>query len=329
MMNKMRSARVHLIKFLFIVPLLAVLVLSFRDKLMPATVGTPARESQLMDTIPVPSGKTGLPKNVSSFRAVDNKVTVILKDGSKEHYDLTDANDKALFEKKYGNLPEPPHAPTPPTPPAAPSIPTVLAHVATMDVDDEKATIRLKSGKIERYDLTNPDQKAAFEKKYGDLMPAKPKAPTPPRPTVVPAVSSTITVTGLEAVVATNITATADVTNVVTADTINIQPVVYAVAETEIKELLAEITSNTAPEHLTAIKRQLEAKNYRLAISNADFKDGILTSIDGTISDEDTKSRFMADDFNRILIYKVTFKTGKTSFIIRIVDGSIKFNPSK
>jgi hypothetical protein len=33
MMNKLKSAKLHLIKFLFILPLLAVLLISFRDKI--------------------------------------------------------------------------------------------------------------------------------------------------------------------------------------------------------------------------------------------------------------------------------------------------------
>ncbi|HEX9513795.1 MAG TPA: M56 family metallopeptidase [Puia sp.] len=42
MMNKIKSARMHLLKFLFMIPLLAVLLLAFRDKINSVRVTTPA-----------------------------------------------------------------------------------------------------------------------------------------------------------------------------------------------------------------------------------------------------------------------------------------------
>ena len=113
MMNKAKSARVHLIRFLFMLPLLVVVLLAFRN--------TTQRHQQplsgtVTDTIPT-AAKT--PPGWKDIQTIDvqetRKVTVRLKNGKIEKYDLTRFEERKAFESKYGSLPEPP---TPPTPPA-------------------------------------------------------------------------------------------------------------------------------------------------------------------------------------------------------------------
>jgi hypothetical protein len=58
---------------------------------------------------PVPSR---LPENVRHLRISNNQAVVGLKNGTEEKYDLNKPEDKAAFEKKYGEMPVPP----PPTP---------------------------------------------------------------------------------------------------------------------------------------------------------------------------------------------------------------------
>src|SRR4030095_3173116 len=38
------------------------------------------------------------------------------------------------------------------------------------EITDKKAVIKLKNGTIEKYDLTNKQERAAFEKKYGKII---------------------------------------------------------------------------------------------------------------------------------------------------------------
>lgn len=139
MMNKMKSGKVHLIKFLFIVPLVAILLLAFRkqwDQPSPAI-----NEITLLqeDTIPpaarkpVRPAKPKMPEDVSSIDIDNNMATVKRKNGQTEKYDLDKPAEKAAFEKKYGEIlpPPPPPAPgetpspasppDPPTPPIAPA----------------------------------------------------------------------------------------------------------------------------------------------------------------------------------------------------------------
>ncbi len=81
--------------------------------------------------------------------------------------------------------PPPPPAPggavIPPPPPPPPAAPKLPANVSSMQVTNGNATVVLKDGKTETYDLNDAKQKAQFEKKYGKLPepPAPPEQPTP------------------------------------------------------------------------------------------------------------------------------------------------------
>jgi len=112
---------------------------------------------------------------VKSFSAVNNQLTVTLKDGTVEKYNLNDPEEKAAFEKKFGPLPEPPEPPqpmvatevTPPVPAIPPAVPVMPAHVSSIDRDNNKVTIKQKDGKVERYDLNKPEEKRVLRKSMG------------------------------------------------------------------------------------------------------------------------------------------------------------------
>jgi beta-lactamase regulating signal transducer with metallopeptidase domain len=97
----------------------------------------------------------------------ENKVIIKLKNGNVEIYDLNNSKQKDLFEKKYG------YSILPPPPPAPPAQPKLPANVKSMSVTkqngESKIEIELKNGIKENYDLRDPKQKAAFEKKYGKI----------------------------------------------------------------------------------------------------------------------------------------------------------------
>lgn len=128
MMNKMKSAKVHLLKFLFIIPLLAILLLSFRDKFASEKTNRDTYVAPvLQDTLPVPAQpplgvkSPGLPKGVKSININQDIATVKLENGTKEKYDLSVPAEKAAYIKKYGEIPKPP--PPPPAPAAPASLP--------------------------------------------------------------------------------------------------------------------------------------------------------------------------------------------------------------
>jgi hypothetical protein len=113
MMNKAQSARVHLIRFLFLLPLLVVVLLAFRNR----TQGhyQPLRTA-VTDTVPAASQPPGW-KDIETVDVNDSQVTVRLNNKTVEKYDLSNAKDREAFESRYGPLPSPP---PPPTPPVAP-----------------------------------------------------------------------------------------------------------------------------------------------------------------------------------------------------------------
>jgi hypothetical protein len=114
MMNKAKSARVHLIRFLFLLPLLIVVLLAFRNS-------TQDRQQPLRgvvtDTLPKAAKELPGWKEINTIDVTDSrKVTIRLKNGKVEHYDLMIKKEKEAFEQKYGALPEPPKPPIPPAP---------------------------------------------------------------------------------------------------------------------------------------------------------------------------------------------------------------------
>lgn len=153
MMNKIKSAKVHLLKFLFVLPLLCLVLISFRDdaeevntSVAPDAGGLNlvevARSFHLSDTVPPPppprppaQDRKGvvevrikprqLPADVESIETTQ-KITVKRKDGKVETFDMNSDADVKAYRKKYNTLPPPPPMPpaaegTAPASPAAPS----------------------------------------------------------------------------------------------------------------------------------------------------------------------------------------------------------------
>ncbi|MBO9201073.1 MULTISPECIES: M56 family metallopeptidase [Niastella] len=117
MMNKAQSARVNLIRFLFLLPLLVVVLLAFRNS---TQINRQFVSSLVTDTIPAAAKVPPGLKEVSTIDVNDNKATVRLKNKKIEKYDLNNPKEKDAFEQKYGPLPAPPPPPVAPTMPTAP-----------------------------------------------------------------------------------------------------------------------------------------------------------------------------------------------------------------
>ncbi len=161
MMNKIRTARVHLVKFAFAVPVLAVLLLAFRNQEpQPDAVRLkslfPMIPSLVADTVPVHKNKTwNTPLNKKGYylTVVDNQgeCIVIVKDKAKKlvkAVTLTDWDADKSYESRYGEIlpppppaaPAAPKAPGTPAPVAAPGVPAPPAPPAAPAHSDEPAT---------------------------------------------------------------------------------------------------------------------------------------------------------------------------------------------
>jgi beta-lactamase regulating signal transducer with metallopeptidase domain len=202
MMNKLKSAKVHLLKFLFLLPVATVMLLAFRNK-EKASAPPLFKGNLFQDTVPVTKTKPGIkiPDEISSINLFQSQedagnadpikhklnglVVVKRKDGQKEIYDLDSKENKDAFEKKYGvNLEDlihaPPTTPTPPVPvegtiPATPAAPVVpvsqvrpgqISSVTTPRAETNGNGINL-SGISSEYEIT--DKKAVINLKDGTM----------------------------------------------------------------------------------------------------------------------------------------------------------------
>jgi hypothetical protein len=175
MMNKIKTNRIHLMKFLVIFPLLAVLLLSFRGKLtIPSSfevveVKKSAEQEQEVvreQVIPVLTNKTvshnsspadTVKPNSKGYliEVIDNKgnCTIVVKDKNKREIKrllLTEWNKKEdYYEDLYGEIPPPPKvvavSPVPPVPPTPPQV--VEERVEVVDAKEarevEKVDIKI------------------------------------------------------------------------------------------------------------------------------------------------------------------------------------------
>lgn len=171
MMNKNKSAKVHVVKFLFLLPVVAVILLAFRSKYEKVQLQSLRDTKNLRDTVPPPPAPPKapaamkLPENVEKINANNGNVTVWLKNGNKEKYDLNNIQQKMEFDKKYGTLPEPP------PPPELPK------GVKDMSRNGKNiVTVTMENGAVEKFNLNDDSEKKSFEAKYGKM----PMPPTPP-----------------------------------------------------------------------------------------------------------------------------------------------------
>ena len=352
MMNKMRSAKAHLVKFLFILPLLAVLLLAFRSTfevnptksvINPSIdVGITKPEitaddlSTLTDTIP---GRPAPPRvvrpNEKGYTVVatyaDGEKVVIVRNKDQKIVKAIDLDEwqekKKEYEELYGEIVATPPAPpgvavasSIPKPPKTPTPVKMPEHVRSMSIRDNDAVVKLKDGTVERYDLSKPAEKAAFEKKYG-------KIPEPPEPPGTPsAIAPSAATINADAAPATAVMAPAKAhaSTAISADMVAVQPGNYTLQPGDKEEIILEIKNTTSPEIIEQLQKDVIAKGYKLEWKNLSFNDGILESIEGTIEDENSRTKFVAEDFNKLSITQITFKNGKKAFHVYVHNGTVR-----
>lgn len=135
MMNKIKTAKVHLVKFLFALPLVALLLIAFRNKESNENIRQPEKIANINPTHTTPhkepvnklSTKGQLimagKGNVSSVKINNNIAEVTLKSEKNETYNLKNKNEQEAFGKKYGAIIPPPPPPSAPPEPIAPPLP--------------------------------------------------------------------------------------------------------------------------------------------------------------------------------------------------------------
>jgi hypothetical protein len=252
-------------------------------------------------------------KNVNENTVVE--VHIFKKDGTIEKYDLKVDADKAKVEKKYGKLPlttEPPLPPLPPTKPIKAELDAIkgvnLSSISDkFEITENNATMKLKNGTIEKYNLKDPAERSVFENKYGRIISARTATPVD--------VSTVAVITGNSGK-----TVIAPVTPAVAADparTLIVDDNGYIINGKE--DILVTITKKTTPNQLEELKKQMKEKGIELKYENVDYNDGILVSISGTMKSKDVHGNFVATDFNKVTL-SVVSNEDRTYFKVRVND---------
>jgi len=193
MMNTLRSAKLNLTRFLFVLPLLAVILIAFRQKQKDPPKAQTVSPTILFvaDTIPG-IAETNDKGYVIELIDDNDSTAVLIRDKKGKEVDRVPLSkwedNESYYKKKYGKIPPPPPPvpaipPRPPFPPAPPVPAKLPDNVKSIDYKYDQIDVQLKDGKKESYDLKVPAERKAYETKYGAVI----LPPEPPGAIVTPA----------------------------------------------------------------------------------------------------------------------------------------------
>ena len=374
MMNKSKSAKRQLGRFLFLVPVLAIILLSFRHSLRQTSFDNSITKPVFTDTIPdvttanskgyfidikddngnctvvvkdknkkevkrllltewkakddyyenlygeimsppveiIKKKIMAVDPDITKVTVTDKIATVTLKNGKTEVYTLSIKAEEEAFKERCG-IKEVGVATTVPveTTVAESVTPVKEVNVVSETVADDfeisgnKAVMKMRNGKIEEYNLADPKEKAAFEKKFGKVyQPALTKTGvySIASETGETSISTTVTIAPAKEVAA--IREDGAIAVVEEDEAITIEP-----------EILLTITQKTTKEELTAFQVAVKMKGFELDFDETEYKNGLLVKISGTLKSKDGQANFVGIDFNKIIISQVK-KGDKTYFRI-------------
>lgn len=390
MMNKLKSAKMSLLRFLFLLPLLAVILVSFRKQIGDRLSGiTDQTGTNVTDTVPgsginkkgyslkitgelgnyevevrdakgkevkripltewemnaehyqnlygkpefdpppappvpgtpamppAPPAPKKLPDGVEGINLNNKKLTITLRDGTTENYDLSVPAEKKAVEKKYGDIL--PRTPAPPAVPIAPGSAATTFYspdAAEWEMSDKRVSIRFRDGRKEVFDLTDPKQKKDFTEKYGSPAVATTVAPSAP----------VVSRGGLTATAPTPAIARYSGGVTVTAPMAADEDVVIADADdightiTGKEDILLTITRNTTRQQLDLFVRQMKEKGVELDYDEIEYDDnGSLVKISGTMRSNSGRSNFVGVDFQTLTLAMIK-KGDKTYFKVSTRD---------
>lgn len=353
MMNKQKSAKVNLIRFLLMLPVISIVVLAFRGEGDVADRNGSVRFTYVTDTVPPPPppdppDAPSIPDGVRSINVNNGKARVILDNGKVENYDLNTAAGKADFEARYGKMIAAPavpargvKAPIPPTPPKPPAPPKPASSVqqaneSTLIVDAIGEAMVVQGYRASKTEAVVAGQAANV---------SEPIVVQSYRASAREAVTSVRSSSSREAIVSTEPVVVqgyrkspAEVTvagrpsvrrmqgstavSELAADEIIMQPDANVIGTDYDLQLIATFTFNSTQEDIDKVSSDLQEQGYKLTIELADFRNGKLVRLAATISKGKDKSSFNASEFNRLVI-SIQKKNGKSGFHVHIYNGKI------
>lgn len=355
MMNKNKTAQVHLVRFLFIVPLLAVVLLAFRNAhfnnttISIVTTDTlPAKNKSIEEAFK----EKGIKRLI--IKEDGKRAQVTMSNGTVKSYDLTKPEVKAAFEKEYGELATPPppppaprgvavppapakavHAPMPagvPAPPAPVLVPAQPAPPA-----GDKATVVEVVGIVERpLEVVNIMAKPAMTAgKLQEVVVENIKATASAQVREVQGKKDVIELKIVpDRVKYEGTVMVADEVEVrsnpakggtIAGEVIEIRPTnrIYGTVVYNNQPLLAEIKNTDTREQIEQAVQAMNNKGYSLELKNIQFRDGKLVSLDGVVGYGNSKSAFSTDSFSSVGIY--TYEGQPDKFFVRINNGRVNY----
>ena len=180
----------------------------------------------------------------------------------------------------------------------------ISTHVREFEITKTKATMYLKNGKTETYNLTNSSEKNALEKKYGRIYETAKGAPV-------------AFVGGTGEGYTTAISPTARAASA--ADGVmDYQPLTGA-GITGDEDIIVRITNNTTEAELKSFVAKMKEIGVDLVFTEKNFDNGKLTSISGTMKSGGSSSNFSASDF-KVLILAMVKKENNVWFKVSTKD---------
>lgn len=309
MMNKNKTAQVHLVRFLFIVPLLAVVLLAFRN------VGfkhTPIAVSHT-DTLPSKS-KNQEAANPPTPPAAPGKVKVALAPPPPAPVYVVEAPAPPAAIK--GSI-----APVPPAPAEAVAPATAPAPPQKVGGVIEMAPARPASGAGRRIAGTG-NLKAGTS--AGEMHAGE------------GTISGEVVMVRSEAkererklfdgeVIDVKVESRPGGTTAMAADVIELRPEASsrnAFGPVSVSPLI-EIKNTFTREQLEQAIEGLNKKGYALEWKNIQFQDGKLFALDGVIGYGASREAFSIDSFSTIAIY--SYENNPDKYLIKVLNGRISF----
>lgn len=356
MMNKMKSARMHLVKFLFALPLMALLLVAFRNKSdeLNQTVNSSeavavnghSRDAEFADTVPqkdryIIEVQVGQKKGSTTIIIVkDIKTKKVIKRMTLAEWDKNKEKNEKMYGPVDGVVEDKDHAELITTDDgrnvyAIKSDDDDTVKFKRLEVtDDKKVKLLLKDGRTENYDLNNKNEKEEFEKKYGKILPAgqpgkavivagelsNATTASPARVAETSSysiVSDDETAVSAPVVVSPALAGRADVTQVA-------EPVKTIVVEDNV---IAIFRKNMQEADVKRVEADLKGRGYDFMITKASFSSsGKLILIKGHITKHNHKQYFNASDFSRLIITDSPEKNDDGHFNFLVEQGRLSVN---
>jgi hypothetical protein len=255
----------------------------------PATAIEPGELTEVtiaeMPIAPIPPEPVKLPANIEKINVDNGKVTITLKNGKQEKYDLSKPEDKKKLEAKYGEVITAPQT--------APVRASGVRRTVSVRAADRSAGSREASGGSRIFTTSGEplyvmDGEVTTSAEVSGISPSK--------------IAAVHVLKGEDATSVYGAKAKDGAVVITTKATGENYIVSPAVSITADEDILITITANTNPDDLEAFKKQMKEKGIALTYDDIKYDKGKLVRISGSLKSPDGHSNFTASDFSTLVL---------------------------